>query len=200
MSTLNLNTSERTRKLVVTALLSAIGFVLMLLEFPLPLTPTFIRMDLSDIPALIAAFAVGPLAGVTTELLKNVLHLIVGSTGGIGELANFIVGTAMVLPAGIIYRRNKTRKTAIIGCLSGSLSMGVFAALANYFILLPLFSMFMPIDEIIAAFENIMPFIQTKFDIVAYNVLPFNILKGLVISAVTVIIYKKLSPILKGGR
>lgn len=156
------------------------------------------RFDFSDLPALIGAFAYGPLWGVVIELIKNLLHLMRSATGGVGELANFLMGAALVLPAGLIYKRRKSRKTALIGCVVGSLCMGVMAAVMNYFVLLPLFQMFMPMEEMIAAFASFIPFIDSKLDVVLWNALPMNILKGVVISLVTMLLYKRLSPILKG--
>ena len=188
------------RVLTVTAMLSAIAFVLQFLELPMPLSPGFAKLDLSDLPALIGAFAFGPLCGVCVEAVKNLLHLMQSSTGGIGELANFLMGSALVLPAGLIYKRSKSRKTALIGCLVGSLCMGVMAAVANYFILLPMFQIFMPMDQLIAAFAEFIPYIHTKLDVVLLHALPLNIFKGLVVSLVTMLIYKRLSPILKGRK
>ena len=188
------------RTLVGAAMLSAVAFVLQFLEFPVPLSPSFAKMDLSDLPALIGAFAYGPLWGVVIEAVKNALHLFQTQTGGVGELANFLMGSALVLPAGLIYARKKSRRTALIGCLVGSISMGIVSALANYFILLPMFEMFMPIEQVIAAFADLVPFIHTKLDVVPYNALPVNLCKGLVISLVTMLLYKHLSPILKGKR
>lgn len=186
------------RKLVGSAMLAAVAFVLQFLEFPMPLSPSFAKFDLSDLPALIGAFAYGPLWGVVIEAVKNALHLFQTQTGGIGELANFLMGAALVFPAGLIYQKHKSRKTALIGCVVGSLCMGVMAALANYFILLPMFEIFMPIDEVIAAFAAVIPFIHSKLDVVLLNALPMNILKGLVVSLITMLLYKRLSPILKG--
>ena len=179
-------------------LLSAIAFVLAFLEFPVPLSPEFARMDISDLPALIGAFAFGPLEGVLIELVKNVLQVFSTATGGVGELANFLIGGVFVFVAGAIYKRNKTKKQAWIACIVASVAMGVMAAVMNYFVLLPLFEQFMPIDELIASFGSFIPFIRTKLDVVLYNALPFNLLKGLVISLVTMLVYKKISPILKG--
>ena len=190
--------NKNLRKLVGTAMLAAVAFVLQFLEFPMPLSPSFAKFDLSDLPALIGAFAYGPLWGVVIEAVKNALHLFQTQTGGIGELANFLMGAALVFPAGLIYQKQKSRKTALIGCVVGSLCMGVMAALANYFILLPMFEIFMPIDEVIAAFAAVIPFIHTKLDVVLLNALPMNILKGLVVSLITMLLYKRLSPILKG--
>ena len=181
-------------------MLAAVAFVLQFLEFPVPLSPSFARMDLSDLPALVGSFAYGPLWGIVIEAVKNALHLMKTATGGVGELANFLMGSALVLPAGLIYQRNKSRKTALAGCLVGSICMGVAAALTNYFILLPLFETFMPMDQLIQSFADILSFIHTKLDVVLLNALPFNLLKGLGISLITMLIYKRLSPILKGGK
>ena len=192
------NRNIRIRTLTGTAMLAAISFVLQYLEFPVPLSPPFARFDFSDLPALIGAFAYGPLWGVVIELVKNLIHLSVSATGGIGELANFVIGSGMVFPAGLIYKRNKNRKSALAGCAAGSVCMGIMAAVMNYFVLLPLFEMFMPMEEMIAAFASFMPMIQTKLDVVLINALPMNILKGVLISLITMLLYKRLSPLLKG--
>ena len=188
------------RIMTVTAVLSAVSFVLAFFEFPVPLSPSFARMDLSDFPALIGAFAFGPIVGVMIELIKNLLQLISSSTGGIGELANFLIGASYVATAGWIYQRNKTKRTAWIAGIIGSIVMAIVAALANYFILLPLFEQFLPVDQLIASFSEFMPFIKTKADVVLFNALPFNLLKGLAISAFCMLVYKRLSPILKGTK
>ena len=190
----------RTRKIIGAAMLAAVSFVLQFLELPMPLTPAFARFDFSDLPALIGAFAYGPIWGVVIELVKNLLHLTVSSTGGVGELANFVMGAALVFSAGLIYKKHKSRKMALIGCFVGSVCMGVMAAVMNYFVLLPLFQMFMPMEEMIAAFAAFVPFIRTKLDVVLWNSLPMNILKGAVISLITMLLYKRLSPLLKGGQ
>ncbi|MGN0978539.1 MAG: ECF transporter S component, partial [Faecousia sp.] len=178
---------------------SAIAYILAFVEFPVPLSPSFARMDLSDFPALIGAFAFGPLAGVLIEFVKNALQLFSTSTGGIGELANFLMGVSFVFSAGLIYRCHKTKKTAWIAGIVGSIVMGVAAVLSNYFILLPLFEQFMPLEQLIASFAEFLPFIHTKLDVVLYNAFPFNVLKGLVISIVTMLVYKRLRPVLKGA-
>ena len=187
-----------TRIITMTALLAAISYILAFLEFPVPLSPSFARMDLSDLPALIGAFAFGPVTGVLIELVKNVLQLLSTSTGGIGELANFLMGASYVLTAGLLYKYRKTKKMAMWACIISSLVMGIVAAVVNYFILLPLFATFMPLDQLIESFSKFMPFIQTKLDVVLYNAFPFNLIKGLIIGAITMLIYKRLTPILKG--
>ena len=186
----HMNTKLPVRTMTSIAVLSAVAFVLSFLEFPVPLSPSFARMDLSDFPALIGAFAFGPAAGVLIELVKNMLGLISSATSGIGELANFLMGASFVATAGLIYRHHKTKNTALLG--------GIVGALANYFILLPLFEQFMPVDQLIASFGEFIPFIKTKLDVVLYNAFPFNLLKGLVITAFTMFVYKRIRPLLKG--
>ena len=205
MNTIELNKIKETRKytlnvrtITMTAMLAAISYVLAFLEFPVPLSPAFARMDLSDFPALIGAFAYGPVVGIMIELVKNGLQLLGTSTGGVGELANFLIGGAFVFTAGMIYKKRKTKRMAWLSCISGSIVMGVVAAIINYFILPPMFEMFMPLDQVIASFGSFIPFIKTKLDIVLFNAFPFNLLKGLVISVFTMMIYKRLTPVLKG--
>lgn len=206
MNTINQTITKRTtsllhiRTLAMTAMLAAVAYIFAFIEFPVPLTPSFARMDLSDLPALIGAFAFGPVAGVAIELVKNALQLFTTSTGGVGELANFIMGASYVFTAGLIYKHHKTKKYAWISCVTASIVMGVMAAVMNYFVLLPLFEQFMPVDQLIASFSEFIPFIKTKLDVVLYNAFPFNLLKGLVISAVTMLIYKRISPVLKGAK
>ena len=182
------------RTITMTALLSAMAYVLAFVEFPVPLSPSFARMDLSDFPALIGAFAFGPLSGLLIELVKNALQLLTTSTGGIGEIANFLMGASYVVAAGVIYKRHKTKITALLACITASFVMGAVAALANYFILLPLFESFMPLDQLIASFAEFLPFIHTKLDVVLFNAFPFNLLIG----GFTMLTYKRLTPILKG--
>lgn len=186
------------RSLSVTAMLAAVAYLLAFVEFPVPLSPSFARMDLSDLPALMGAFAFGPLSGILIELVKNALQLLTTSTGGIGEIANFLMGASYAATAGFIYKHHKTKKTALLACILASVVMGIAAALANYFILLPLFENFMPLDQLIASFAAFLPFIRTKLDVVLFNAFPFNLLKGLVIGGVTMLTYKRLTPVLKG--
>ena len=187
-----------TRTITITALLASISYILAFIEFQVPLSPSFARMDLSDIPALIGAFVFGQATGVIIELIKNVLQLLSTSTAGIGELANFLIGASYVWIAGFIYKYKRTKKGAISAYIISSIVMGVVAMIVNYFILLPLFETFMPLDQLIASFSEFLPFIQTKLDVVLYNVLPFNVIKGLVVGLVTMVVYKKLTPVLKG--
>jgi len=183
--------------MVKVALLSVISFVIMFIEFPLPLFPPFLKIDLSDIGALVGAFAFGPLAGVAIELLKNILHLMRTSTGGVGELANFLIGAAMVAPAGFIYAKNKTMKSAIVGLVAGTILMGVVGAFSNYYILIPFYENFMPIDQIIGMAQAANSLIVDLKSYIIYAVIPFNLIKGIVVSILTMLIYKRISPLLR---
>lgn len=199
---MNNNTKRRnfvsTKTITITALLASISYILAFIELPVPLSPSFARMDLSDIPALIGAFILGPVTGIIIELIKNVLQLLSTSTAGVGELANFLIGASYVWIAGFIYKYKRTTKGAISAYIISSIVMGIVAAIVNYFILLPLFETFMPLDQLIASFSEFLLFIQTKRDIVLYNALPFNVIKGLVDGLITMVVYKKLIPVLKG--
>ena len=182
-------TTGKARYLTVIALMAAISYILAFLEVPMPL-----------VPILIGAFALGPVAGTVVELIKNVLQALSTSTGGIGELANFLMGTSLVFTAGLIYKQKKTRKMAVVSGVAGSVAMGIMAAIMNYFVLLPMYQIFMPIDQVIASFAEVIPFIHTKLDVVLYSALPGNILKGLIVSVITMLVYKRVSPAMKGMR
>lgn len=194
-----MKSQNKTRTLVSAAMLSAVAYLLAFIEIQVPLSPTFAKMDISDLPALIAAFAFGPVSGVLVELIKNGLQLISTNTAGVGELANFLMGSALACTAGTIYNQKKSKKRALFGCITGSIAMAFAAGILNYFVLLPLYENFMPLDQVIASFAAFIPFIHTKLDVVLWNAVPFNLLKGLMISLVTMLIYKPLTPILKGG-
>ncbi|ADL52721.1 ECF transporter S component [Clostridium cellulovorans] len=167
------------------SLLAAFGAVLM--YFELPILPAFawLKIDFSGVPALIGAFAFGPVVGVIIEALKIlVIFFIKGSgTGGIGELANLIMGAAIVIPAGIMYRKNRDRKTAIISLVVGTISMTIAGVLANYFILVPLYSAFMPA---LKESDYVTTYLIT-------GIVPFNLIKGGLVSLVTVLVYKRVS-------
>ncbi|MDL2264295.1 ECF transporter S component [Synergistaceae bacterium OttesenSCG-928-I11] len=186
------------RGITTTALLGAIAAILIFLNFPLPIFPAFIKMDVSDAPALIAAFAMGPAAGVAVELIKNAVNLTHTSTGGVGELANFSIGAAFVVPAGLLYKRRKDIRRAVTALIVGTLTMTVVAAFANYFVLIPLYSNFVPMETIVGMYRAIIPYADTLPKIILMSVVPFNLLKGLIVSLVTFALYKKLSPVIKG--
>ena len=190
-----------TKNMALMAIFSAIAAVLMILEFPIGIAPDFYKLDLSEIPILIGSFIMGPVAGVIMEVVKILLKLLMkpSSTAYVGELANFFVGCCLVVPASIIYKRKKTLKGALIGLGVGILSMSIVGTLSNYFIMIPFYSKFfkMPLDAIISMGTKINGFIKDKFTFVAICVLPFNLVKGVVVSAVTLLVYKRVSGIIK---
>lgn len=180
--------------------LSAVAGVLMLLEMPLWFAPNFYKLDFSEIPVLIGAFALGPIAGMTIELIKILLNFVLNGTvtGGVGEIANFLIGCALIVPAGYIYKRNKTTKNAILGMVVGTLVLTVVGALLNYFVLLPVYAKVFgaPIQAFIDMGKALNPYIVDLKTFILFSVVPFNLLKGIVVSAITLLIYKRISPIL----
>ena len=198
-----MKTKNHIRELTVTAMLAAVATVLMFLDFSLPMfIPGFVKMDVSELPALLASFSLGPVYGVAVCLIKNLLNLIFhGSTGGIGELCNFLLGAAFVATAGIIYRRSKSRKTAVIGCLVGAAVMAVVSVPVNYFISYPVYAkMFGGIDAILAAYQAINPNVDGLLQCLVVFNLPFTFVKGLLDSVLCFLIYKPLSPIIHGRK
>lgn len=179
------------------SILSVIAFIVMFIEAPILIFPGFLKIDLSDVPALVAGFSLGPAAGVAVELLKNVLHLLRTSTGGVGEVANFVIGAALVAPAALVYQKRKDRSGALVGLLLGVGAMSIVGALANYFVLLPFYQNFMPIDAIIGMSAKANGAIVDVKTLILYGVIPFNVFKGLVVAAVTMLLYKRISPLLK---
>jgi len=172
----------------------------MLLEMPLWFAPSFYKLDFSEIPVLIGAFALGPIAGMTIELIKILLNFVLNGTvtGGVGEIANFFIGCALVVPAGFIYKQNKNTKNAILGMVVGTLVLTVVGALLNYFLLLPVYAKVFgaPIQSFIDMGKALNPYIVDLKTFVLFCVVPFNLLKGIVVSAFTLLIYKRISPIL----
>lgn len=188
------------RNMVQVAMLGAVATVLMLFEIPLWFAPSFYEIDLSEVAVLIGAFTMGPLAGAVIELIKVLLNLIINGTitAGVGELANLLVGCALVIPAGIVYSRSRTRKGALVGMAAGTLTMTVVGCIVNAFILLPVYSaVIMPMDALVGMGSALNPAITDLTTFVFFAVAPFNLLKGVIVSLVTLLLYKKVSPILK---
>lgn len=193
------NSISSVRYMSVTAMLSAVAFILMFLDFSVPFMPAFIKMDLSELPALIGAFSMEPVCGILICLIKNVLHLFITTTGGVGELSNFLLGVAFVLPAGLIYRHKKSRRSALIGSLFGAVIMGVFSVVSNYFLVYPVYYNFMPEEAVLGAYQVIVPSMKSILQcLVCFN-MPFTIVKGLFSVVITFLVYKHISPILKGA-
>ena len=194
-------TVGRARAITLTAMLSAVAFVLMFLDFPIPfLIPSFVKMDVSELPALLASFALGPVYGVVVCLVKNLVHFItMTTTGGAGELCNFLLGACFVFPAGIIYQRQKSRKNALVGVLVGAVVMAFLSIPCNYFISYPVYSKFMPIDAILEMYRAIRPTSGGLLECLVMFNAPFTLLKGLLTSLLCFLVYKPLSPILHKG-
>ena len=186
------------RFIVVTAILSAVSYILMLLDFSVPFMPGFIKLDVSELPALIGAFALGPVCGAAVCLVKNLLHLLVTTTGGVGELSNFLLGAVFTFTAGLIYMKNRTKKGALLGSLIGAAVMAVLSVPINYFITYPFYMNLMPLDKIIAAYQAIFGGVNSLLSCLVVFNLPFTFLKGLLDAGLTALIYKRLSPIIKG--
>ncbi|MBQ1607337.1 MAG: ECF transporter S component [Lachnospiraceae bacterium] len=195
-------TVSNVRFMTVTAMLSGLAFVLMFFDFSIPfIIPGFVKMDLSELPALIAAFAMGPVSGVLVCLIKNLLHLTISSTGGIGELCNFVLGAAFVLPAGLIYKFKKTKKTAIIGALIGAIAMALISFPMNLFVTYPVYQQLYfggSVEPIIGMYQAILPSVSKLWECLVIFNMPFTFVKGLLSVLITLLIYKPLSPILHG--
>jgi len=194
------------RKLLIIALLSTISIVLMLFDFPLFFAPNFYELDFSEIPVLVGAFAYGPLTGVIIEAVKILLNLMfTGSiTMGVGELANFLIGISLVVPASVIYYRHKTKKRALIGLVVGTFTMVTVGALLNAFVLLPAYAFFMStpqytltIADFVAAGAAVNPLVNNVFSLIMFAVVPFNLFKGVLVSVVVLLIYKRVSMLIK---
>ena len=196
---------DTTHNLTVAAMLSAVAFILMFIEFPIPmLIPAFIKMDFSDLPALLGAFALGPVYGVIISFMKNLLHIVIKgtSTACVGELSNFILGAIFSAVAGYIYKHHKSRKTAIIGAVAGAVAMGVLSVPSNYFVVYPAYVQFyhMPLEAILGMYQAILPSADSLIKCLIIFNLPFTLVKGLLDAVLCMVIYKPLSPILHGRR
>jgi riboflavin transporter FmnP len=188
-----------TRTISVIGILSAFAAGLMFIETLVPFTPGFLKLDVSELPVLLGTFALGPVAGIVIEALKNLIHFLMkSSTGGVGEIANFIVGTAFLVPAGIIYRLKKDKRHALLGMMAGTVSMAVVGAAVNYWFLIPVYVSVMgfPMEAIIGMGTAALPAITDLKTLILYGIVPFNLFKGIVISVLTLLIYKRVSPLL----
>lgn len=192
------------RTIAQIGMLGAVALVLMLFEIPLPFAPSFYKIDFSEVPVLIGSFAMGPVAGVLIELVKILLKLLtIGSTtAGVGDVANFLIGISFCLPAVFIYRKMHSKKGAIIGMAAGTIFMTLVGCFLNAYVLLPTYAKAfqMPIDALVAMGTAVNGHITSLFTFVAFAVAPFNLLKGVLVSLVVALIYKKISPILKQSR
>lgn len=199
------NTSNKTRRLVEIAMLGAVASVLMFFEFPLPfIAPPFYEMDLSEVPVMIGAFALGPSAGAIIELIKILVKLLLTGTNTafVGDFANYVIGCSFVIPAAVIYKKHKTKKNALIGMAFGTVFMAFIGCFINAFVLLPTYAsaFHMPLDTIIEMGTAVNEHINNVFTFVVIAVAPFNLIKGFIVSLITLLLYKHVSPILKGNQ
>lgn len=194
-----------TRKTAMVGMFSAIAMILHLFDFPLPFAPGFYKLDFSELPILVGTFAFGPAAGVLMEFIKILLKLVFKGTNTafVGDLANFVVGCSFILPASLVYVFRKNKKSAVAGCVAGTLILTLFGTAFNAIYLLPAFAKMyhMPLDELLAMGAAVNP-LMTEGSIVSFVavcVAPLNLIKGVSVSFVTMLIYKPLSPIIKTG-
>ncbi|MBR0040543.1 MAG: ECF transporter S component [Oscillospiraceae bacterium] len=192
-----------THYITYTAMFATMAGVLMLLEIPLPFAPPFYKIDLSELPIMICTFYLGPVAGVTAELVKILVKLVLRgtTTAFVGDFANFAVGCSFVLPASLVYHAKPGKKTALAGLAVGTLCMTVFGSAFNAIYLLPKFAALygMPMEAIIAMGTKVNARITSVSTLVLFAVVPFNLLKGAIVSALTFLLYKRISPLLHKG-
>ena len=197
----NVRLRNKVRMMAQIGMLSAIAVVLMLFEIPLPFAPAFYEIDFSEVPVLIGCFAMGPLAGAAIEFLKILLNFAINgtTTAGVGEIANFLIGCSLVVPAALIYRWKRTRTGAIIGMITGTVFMTVVGCFLNAFVLLPTYAVAfgMPIDGLVQMGTAVNSAITSLTTFVLFAVAPFNLLKGTLVSLIVFLIYKKISPVFK---
>ena len=196
-----MKTKLKTREITTIGMLGAIATVLMLFEIPLPFAPPFYEIDFSEVPVLVGCFALGPIAGILIEFVKILLNLIINgtATAGVGEFANFCIGCALCVPAGMIYQAKKTKRGAMVGLVAGTLIMTFLGCFINAYVMLPTYAKAfqIPIEGLIEMGTKVNAGITDLFTFVMFAVVPFNLLKGILVSIVVLLIYKKISPIIK---
>ncbi|MBS4981779.1 MAG: ECF transporter S component [Lachnospiraceae bacterium] len=193
-------TKVNVRTLVQVGMLSAIAIILMQFEIPLPFAPTFYKIDFSEVPVLIGCFSMGPFAGILIELIKVILNIVIKGTMtmGIGDVANFLIGCAFCVPAALIYQKKRTKNGAVAGMAAGTVSMTVIGCVLNAYILLPVYAKAfeMPLDALISMGTEVNGAITGLTTFVLLAVAPFNLLKGLLVSLVVFVVYKKIRQVL----
>ncbi len=188
-----------TKKIALSAMLAALGVILQMFEIPIPIIPSFIKLDFSDLPGFIGAIVCGPWAGVLITLIRNVIHIFTGSSAGIGELSNFILSSSFVLSAGLIYKKMPNIKGVFIGGAVGAVVMGIVSFPVNNFIIYPLYYsvMGLPKEAILAMYQAIRPSTESIAEaLVVFNV-PFTIVKGLFSVIIFGAVYKPLERLIK---
>ena len=189
------------RRAAYIGIFAAMAALLMYFEFPLPFAPSFYEIDLSEVPVLICSFSLGPVAGVVCELVKVILKLLLKgtTTAFVGDFANFVVGCSFILPATIVYHRVKTKKGAVAGMITGTVTMSIFGSFFNAVYLLPAFSALygLPLDQLVAMGTAVNGMINSVSTLVFFAVVPFNIVKGTVVSLLTTLLYKRVERLLR---
>ena len=189
---------KKLRNLVKVGILSAMSFILMFIQFPIPVAPPFMKVDLADVPALIGGFSMGPVYGILIQLIKNILNLSKTSTYGVGEISNFVVGGLFVFVSASIYKRNKTKKNATIAMICGVLVMSLAATLSNAFVIFPLYGKAMGVDmgAFVAMANKTNALVKSYFTMMIFAIVPFNLIKGFIEILVTKLLHKHVSGIL----
>lgn len=190
------------RRLTGIAMLSAVAFALQFLEFPIPIMPAFIKLDFSDLPELLAAFTYGPLAGVAVAGIKNLIHLPLSSSMYVGELSNFLLGAALSVTAGTVYKKHKTKRGALTAAVLSAVVMGLISVPVNYWVIYPLYYSVLgfPQAAVLDLYRAILPATKSILQALVIFNLPFTVVKGLLCAAICAGIYKPLSPLLHGRR
>lgn len=191
--------SRKLRYMVMTAMLSAVSTVLMFLSFPLPFMPPYIKMDFSELPALIAAFTMGPWHGVIVCFVKNLINLPFSTTACVGEISNFLLGVLLVVPAGWFHKRKPGYGTAIVGSLAGAASMAACGLVTNYFVVYPLYAkILIKMEAIMNMYTSLVPAADTLWKALLIFNMPFTFFKGLCSALIAILLYKPLAPIIHG--
>ncbi|MCI1952728.1 MAG: ECF transporter S component [Clostridiales bacterium] len=201
-TTINKSKSTDIRRIAMIGMLSALAFIIMYFEVPLPFLPSFYKIDFSEVPVLIGGFAMGPVAAAIIEAVKVILHLVIKGTptAGIGDFANFIIGCGFVVPASMIYKCHKSRKNAVVGMTVGVLVMAVVGGLLNAFLLLPAYAaaFHMPMEAIVGMGTSVNHAIVDVPTLVLFATTPLNLIKGILASILTLLLYKRVSPLIHG--
>lgn len=191
---------DHLHKITVVALLAAVSTVLMFLSIGVPFVPSYLKLDFSDLPALLASFSLGPVWGVAVSLVKNAINVLFTTTGGVGELSNFLLSAVFVFTAGVVYKHKKTKSGALIGVCAGLLVMTCISYFTNTYLVYPAYTNIFGIDAIIAMSASIVPSIDSVSDVILIFNVPFTFAKGMLNAVLTFLLYKKLSPIMKTGK
>lgn len=197
MKTNNSKASSKTRKITLIGIFAAISSVLMFFELPLPFMPPFLKFDPSGVPILLSSMLFGPSAAISVTLIKDVIHLLSTTTGGVGELADFLIMSSFSVVVGFIYNKRSNRKGVLMATLAGTVTIAIVGALANRFLLIPFFSKITPLDAIFAACAEINPAIDGLNAYILFGAIPFNVIKGLLLTVLTFLLYRKLEGFLK---